>query len=240
MTAAPPVRRSTRIGTGQLNLVNSPHVNISRLLNLPKRISYCKHDDRYPPWDPPYRSSLNNTFPETPDISQSFLDSVGITQGEGNYPFDCFVELPGGVVVFEVCSMPRNWEKMESMPPKVLLSQDIVLTLFFGQIKGEIDSDFHIAYEVWLSVLVFNWKIVASDCEIFNLEKKPCAFNIEEKYFSGQGGLYPKDDEDPKWIDLCVKVEGSVTIPYTGIKKTVHFEHCFYRFPRGDEVTPTS
>ena len=86
-----------------MDLVNSQHVNISRLLKIPDRLSYCKHDDPYPPWDPPYRSSLNNTFPETPDISQAFLDSVGITQGEGSYPFDCFVEVPGGVVVLEVC-----------------------------------------------------------------------------------------------------------------------------------------
>lgn len=103
MTAAPPVRRSTRIGTGQLNLVNSQHVNISGPLNFPNRISYCKHDDDYPPWDPPYRSSLNNTFPETPDISQAFLDSAGISRSEDNFPFDCFLELPGGIVVFEVC-----------------------------------------------------------------------------------------------------------------------------------------
>lgn len=103
MTAVAPVSRPTRLGIGQLNLVNSQHVNITNPLRLPTRLSYCKHDDPYPPWDPPYKSSLNYTFPETPDISQAFLDSVGIRRGKGNYPFDCFIEIPGGVVVFEVC-----------------------------------------------------------------------------------------------------------------------------------------
>lgn len=136
--------------------------------------------------------------------------------------------------------MPRIWEKTESRPPKEILPQDIGLTLFFGQIKGEIDSDFRLAFEVWLSVLVFNWEIGVYSCELFNLEKDPCAFNIEKKYFSGQGGIYPEDDKDPKYIDLCVKLDGSVTLPYTGIKKTVHLEHCFYRFPRGGGVGSSS
>lgn len=136
--------------------------------------------------------------------------------------------------------MQRNWEKTESMPPKELFPLDFVLILFLGQIKGEIDSDFKIAFEIWLEILVANWEIGVYSCELLNLDKDPCAFNIDKKYFSGQGGIYPKDDPDPKFIDLCVKIEGSATVPYWKRKYSVHYEHCFYRVPRDVEGTPTA
>ena len=95
MAAAPPLGAGTRIGTGQLNLLTPETLNNTSI----GRVAYCKHDDD------PYHfvSSLNNTFPDTPAISQSFLTSAGINESEGTYPFDCFLEIPGGIVVFEVC-----------------------------------------------------------------------------------------------------------------------------------------
>ena len=95
MAATPPLGTGTRIGTGQLNLLTPETPNTTSI----NRAVYCKHDDD------PYHfiSSLNYTFPDTPAISQSFLTSAGINESEGTYPFDCFLEIPGGIVVFEVC-----------------------------------------------------------------------------------------------------------------------------------------
>lgn len=86
---------STSIGTGQLHLLTPQNLSATSV----GRISYCKHDD-----DPYlFTSSLNYTFPSTPSISESFLSSVGINLNDDTYPFDCFLEIPGGIVVFEVC-----------------------------------------------------------------------------------------------------------------------------------------
>lgn len=96
MAATPPRSGSTTSGTGQLNLLTPQNLSTISL----GRATYCKHDD-----DDPFHftSSLNNTFPSTPAISESYLESAGLTTSQETYPFDCFLELPGGVVVFEVC-----------------------------------------------------------------------------------------------------------------------------------------
>lgn len=70
------------------------------------RAAYCKHDDQ-----DPYRfvSSLNNTFPDTPNLSQSDITNTGFSLNpQSDFTFDCFLELPTGVVVFEVRRMPNT------------------------------------------------------------------------------------------------------------------------------------
>ncbi|CAD6590489.1 MAG: hypothetical protein ASARMPREDX12_004390 [Alectoria sarmentosa] len=200
MAASPPSSGSTFVGTGQLNLLTPQNLSTTSI----GRVTYCKHDD-----DPyTFTSSLNYTFPSTPSISESFLASAGIDPNQDTYPFDCFLEIPGGIVVFEI--------------------------------KGEIDADFTLAFEVWLSVLVFNYEIGVYKCNLLELDKDPCAFDIHRRYFDGQGGLYPKDDEDPNFIDLCFEVHGTVKIPYTRVSKKVDFEKCFYKFPKKEAAGPDS
>ena len=94
MAANPPLGGSTTIGTGRLSLLTSQNLSTIDI----KRAVYCTHGEPYI-----FTSSLNNTFPKTPPISQSFLASAGFTHNDDTYPFDCFIEVPGGVVVFEVC-----------------------------------------------------------------------------------------------------------------------------------------
>lgn len=94
---------STPVGTGELDLLipqNLSSISVGRM-------AYCKHDDD------PYRfvSSLNNTFPITPSIPESFLTSAGIALNESSYPFDCFLELPGGIFVFEVRRIAPVWRR---------------------------------------------------------------------------------------------------------------------------------
>ena len=96
--ATRPVGGSTSIGTGQLNLLTPQQPNVT----FPNRLAYCKND----PYPQPFVTSLNYTLPDTPPISQDFINSAGLDPGEGDYPFDCFIELPGGIVAFEVCTVP--------------------------------------------------------------------------------------------------------------------------------------
>ena len=106
MAATNPAGTSGSDRAGQLSLVRPGPLNVTlQQLNQTAihRVAYCRHDDPDPPFDPPYTSSLNYTFPDTPAINRSFLESVGFVVGEDDYAFDCFVEIPGGIVVFEVC-----------------------------------------------------------------------------------------------------------------------------------------
>lgn len=89
---------STTSGNGQINLLTPQSLSMTSL----GRIAHCKpNDDPYGSFT--FTSSLNNTFPSTPNISESFLKSAGFTTNQETYPFDCFIEIPGGIVVFEVC-----------------------------------------------------------------------------------------------------------------------------------------
>lgn len=216
----------TSIGTGQLNLLTPQNLSTSSV----GRISYCKHDD-----DPyTFTSSLNYTFPRTPSISESFLSSAGLTLNDDTYPFDCFLEIPGGIVVFEVCYMPHSSGK-ETRITGPIRACNIPL-MYILQIKGDIDSDGTLAFQVWLSVLIFNYEIGVYSCNLLDLEKDPCAFDIHKRFFDGQGGLYPKQDPDPDYIDLCLEVHGTVKVPYSRVSKKVDFEKCFYRFPKQNTV----
>ena len=220
LATTPPVSASTTVGTGPLNLV-TPQDEA-----FPNRVAYCKHDD-YPDH---FVSSLNYTFPDTPAIPQSFLISAGLSPDEGDYPFDCFVELPGGVVVFEVCpvlSLRNRSPKLFRMRAKSLKPS--------LQIKGDIDSHLKLAFEVWLSVLTINYQIGVYSCDLLDLEQQPCSFNIDKYYFKGQGGLFPEPDKDPDYVDLCLEVYGTVKIPYTRITKNINFKKCFTRIPKDGE-----
>lgn len=73
------------------------------------------------------------------------------------------------------------------------------------------------------------------------MDKDPCAFNIDTRYFKGQGALYAVDDaDDPKVMDLCLKVYGWVHVPYTRVTKSVDFNKCFAQFPKPDTPQPPS
>lgn len=86
---------STSIGTGLLTLLDTQ--NLSPFSGSPS--AHCKDpDDPYP-----FVNSLNHTLPILPNISTSFLESVGINPEEKSYPFDCEIALPGGYISFEVC-----------------------------------------------------------------------------------------------------------------------------------------
>ena len=105
IAATPPVTGVTSIGTGPLSLINTVNLKANS-------IAHCRHDD-----DPGhYTSSLNYTFPDTPPLPQSFLESVGFNESEGSYPFDCFFDI--SVVVVEVRCMSRI---SESPTPKPLM-----------------------------------------------------------------------------------------------------------------------
>ena len=105
------------------------------------------------------------------------------------------------------------------------------------QIKGEIDHDGTLAFEIWLSVLMFNYEIGVYKCNLLDLDKDPCAFNIHVRFFDGQGGLFPEQDPNPDYIDLCFEVHGIVKIPYTRIQKNVNFKKCFYKFPKQKPIS---
>ena len=99
LAATPSSGGLTKVGTGQLNLLTPQHLDTSTL----DRAVYCKNEDPYQ-----FTSSRNYTFPDTPAISQSDMVKAGFGPNDGGeYPFDCFMELPGGYVVFEVRCMPR-------------------------------------------------------------------------------------------------------------------------------------
>ena len=97
---------STKVGTGQLNLLTPQHLDTTTL----GRAVYCKNEDPYQ-----FTSSRNYTFPDTPAISKSDMVNAGFEPNDGGeYPFDCFMELPGGYVVFEVCCMPRIFSEKKT------------------------------------------------------------------------------------------------------------------------------
>lgn len=94
MAAGPIAGGLTTIGTGQLNLLTPQNLSATSI----NRVTYCKHED-----DPyQFTSSLNYTFPSTPSLPESSLESAGLTRNQEIWPFDCFLEIPGGIVVFEV------------------------------------------------------------------------------------------------------------------------------------------
>lgn len=91
-----PIGGSTTGGTGQLNLLTPQNLSTTSL----GRAVYCKPEDPYGP--DLFKSSRNITFLSTPNIPESFLKSAGLAPDQETYPFDCFLEMPGGIVVFEV------------------------------------------------------------------------------------------------------------------------------------------
>ena len=96
---------STTVNSGQLQLLTPQSLNDSDV----NRAMYCKKNipDPYNPDDPGwppelYTTRLNRTLAATPPIDKAFLQSLGFVQDEGEFAFDCFLELPGGVITFEV------------------------------------------------------------------------------------------------------------------------------------------
>ena len=86
------------------------------------------------------------------------------------------------------------------------------------------------AYAVYLSVLALTWQIGQFECDLLDVEEKPCVFGIDKKYVKGQGQLFSQvDPADPDMIDICVKIEGSIKLPFTRTKG-FHFEDCFFKF----------
>ena len=106
LTATPLTDGSTTVGSGQLQLLTPQSLNDSTV----NRAMYCRKNipDPYGPDDPDwppdlYTTSLNYTLPATPPIDKAFLQSYNFVQDEGEFAFDCFLELPSGVITFEVC-----------------------------------------------------------------------------------------------------------------------------------------
>ena len=113
LAATPLASHSLTAGSGQLRLVTPQGLNDSDV----NRAVYCKKNipDPYDPDDPGwppelYTNSLNRTIPATPPIDQAFLQSLGFAKDEGEFAFDCFLELPTGIVTFEVRWMRRSSE----------------------------------------------------------------------------------------------------------------------------------
>ena len=106
LAATPSSGGLTKVGTGQLNLLTPQHLDTTTL----GRAVYCKNEDPYQ-----FTSSRNYTFPDTPAISKPAMVNAGFEPNDGGeYPFDCFMELPGGYVVFEVCCMPRMFSEKKT------------------------------------------------------------------------------------------------------------------------------
>ena len=86
---------STPVGRGSLKLV-APNLLMQNMADRPVS---CKHpDDPYH-----FTNSLNHTLPLSPP-----LPSPDFPPGESEvFAFDCYIELPGGIVGFEVCRMQR-------------------------------------------------------------------------------------------------------------------------------------
>lgn len=96
-------RGSTTIGTGVLNLMNTQSLS----LDSKSPSAHCKD-----PNDPsPFVTSLNHTLPILPSVSDSFLESMGISPDGRSYPFDCVIDFPGGLVLIEVCPTLRRLDK---------------------------------------------------------------------------------------------------------------------------------
>ena len=106
LAATPSSGGLTKVGTGQLDLLTPQHLDTTTL----GRAVYCKNEDPYQ-----FISSRNYTFPDTPPISKTDMVNAGFEPNDGGeYPFDCFMELPGGYVVFEVCCMPRMFSEKKT------------------------------------------------------------------------------------------------------------------------------
>ena len=220
---------STSASKGGLLSLNSP-LNLST--SILHRVAYCKSPD-----DPdPYTTSLNHTLPLTPSIPESALPPAGSDPDEQTFPFDCFIELPGGILVFEVCRMQRLFgDELESLS---LLYPNTTLTSI-SQIKGEIGSDLSLTFQTWLSVLFFNYDLGTYRCHLLEVDKNPCAFDINVKLLVGQAGIFPEENEDPTRLNLCFKIQATLHLPYRKAKP-IYFEHCFLTINKPNGIVISS
>ena len=220
---------STSAGNGLLSLMIPQNLSTS----IVNRLAYCKHPDD------PYRfkTSLNHTLPLTPSIPESELPPAEPGTDAQTYPFDCFLELPTGVIVFEVCRMQRLFgDELESLS---LLYPNITLTSIL-QLKGEIGSDLSLVFQVWISILVFNYDLGIYRCSLLAIDKDPCVFNINTKYLVGQAGIFPQQNADPKKLDLCFKVQATFHVPLSWKTKNINFDHCFFTFDKPHGIAISS
>ena len=87
-----PIGGSTTGGTGQLNLLTLQNLSTTSL----NRLVHCKPEDPY--GLDLFTSSRNTTFLSTPNITESFRKSAG----QETHAFYCTIDLPGGIVSFDV------------------------------------------------------------------------------------------------------------------------------------------
>ena len=210
----------TSAAGGSLNLV-SPKTLSGLMVNRPVQ---CKHpDDPYQ-----FTNSLNHTLPPTPPLPAS-----DFPPGESEvFAFDCDIELPGGVIDFEVCLMQRLFgdrpKSLGFMCPNSTLTS-------ISQIKGDIGSDLSVVFQVWIYVWPFKYDVGVFRCSLVDVEKDPCVFNINTKYLVGQAGIFPEEDPDPNKLDLCFKVQATFHVPFQRAKN-VNFEKCFLTFNKPDSI----
>ncbi len=112
-----------------------------------------------------------------------------------------------------------------------ILHAFILLLTSIPQIKGDISSHLSLEFEVYVKVAYFHYTIGVYRCDLLDLEKDPCAFDINQRFIKGQGGLYPKQDDDPNFEDLCVELHVQVKVPFKK-QVSINFEKCFYKFPK--------
>ena len=112
LAATPIAGDAIAVGSDQLNLVTPDETPQKTPRDaLVGRVLHCR-DNIPDPWGPDdpnyhqdlYTTRLNWTFPATPLIDKAFLESLGFVKDpEGEFAFDCMLELPGGIITFEVC-----------------------------------------------------------------------------------------------------------------------------------------
>ena len=211
----------TSAAGGSLNLVK-PQA-LSGLMH--DRPVECKRpDDPYQ-----FTNSLNRTLPLTPPLPAS-----DFPPGESDvFAFDCYIELPGGLIGFEVCRMQRLFgdgpKGLSCVYPNSTLTS-------VSQIKGNIGSDLSFVFEVWIDVLgYFKYDLGVIRCSLIDVEKDPCIFEIHTKYLVGQAGIFPEEDADPTKLNLCFKLYATFHPPFSRAK-TVNFEKCFLKFDKPDDI----
>ena len=213
---------SALAGQGSLNLV-SPNFMSNKINDRP--VSCKNPDDPYH-----FTNSLNHTLPLTPP-----LPAPDFPPGESEvFAFDCYIELPGNIIGFDVCRMQRPFG-VELKSHSFFYPNSTLTSI--SQIKGDIGSDLSLVFQVWIDISYFRYDAGVFRCSLVDVDKNPCVFNINAKVLVGQAGIFPEEDAaDPSKLKLCFKVQATFHLPYRRAK-SVNFERCFLTIDKPDDIT---